>query len=132
MAPNGQPWPLQSGYVTRYPKLNTSGLSTVTVDNSQNDSNVFVKLTSLSGEKSFPVRTFFIRAREKFTLKSVTSGLYDVRYLDLTTQHLWRTEEFDLTEVHEAGETNFSNMILTLYKVPYGNMQIYDLSEEGF
>ena len=30
VAPNGSPWPINSGYVTRYPQLNSEGLSSVT------------------------------------------------------------------------------------------------------
>ena len=83
-APNGEAWPLTAGYVKGYKKLNTKGLSSVTVDNSQNNSNVFVKLVSLSGAKSFPARQFFIPANSKFTVNKVTSGNYDVRYRDLS------------------------------------------------
>lgn len=41
-APNGQPWPNTSDYIKGYDQLNSIGLSTVTVDNSKNDSDVFV------------------------------------------------------------------------------------------
>lgn len=48
-APNDEVWPVVAGYVRGYPRLNWKGLSQVTVDNRQNDSDVFVKLVSLSG-----------------------------------------------------------------------------------
>ena len=39
-APNGQPWPASAGYVPGYQRLHADGLSTVRIDNSQNDSDV--------------------------------------------------------------------------------------------
>jgi hypothetical protein len=43
-APNGQPWPVSAGYIKGYKRLHSDGLSTVKIDNSRNDSDVFVKL----------------------------------------------------------------------------------------
>ncbi len=41
---NGVPFPTKSGYLKGYPALSWGGYSNVTVDNSQNNSDVFVKL----------------------------------------------------------------------------------------
>lgn len=60
-APNGQPWPTTAAYVRGYQQLHSGGLSTVTVDNSQNDSDVFVKLVSLDGPNAYPVRVFLFQ-----------------------------------------------------------------------
>jgi hypothetical protein len=62
-APNGNPWPATADYVAGYPHTHTDGYSKVTIDNSQNDSDVFVKLVSLDSPEAFPVRVFFIPAR---------------------------------------------------------------------
>jgi|SRR3990172_4983534 len=131
-APNDQPWPTTAGYVSGYRRLHIDGLSTVTVDNSQNDSDVFVKLVSLDGPQAYPVRTFFIPARGSYTLNKVTAGNYDVRYRDLTTGRLSRSEAFILEEVPTYNGTQFSNITMTLYKVLHGNMQTYGLSEAEF
>lgn len=131
-APNGEDWPVSAGYVKGYKKLNTNGLSSVTVDNSQNDSNVYVKLVSLSGVKSYPARQFFIPANGKFTVNKVTSGNYDVRYRDLSDGGLSRSESFNLKETKNGSGVQFSNITMTLYKVKNGNMQTYGLSETEF
>ena len=47
MAPNSEPWPSFAGYIKGYQQLHTDGFSTITIHNSQNDSDVFVKLVSL-------------------------------------------------------------------------------------
>ncbi len=54
------------------------GRSSVTVDNSRNDSDVFVKLVVLDGAQAFPVRQFYILAFGSFTVHSVTARGYDV------------------------------------------------------
>lgn len=131
-APNGEPWPVSAGYLNNYPRIHANGLSTVTVDNSQNDSDVFVKLVSLDGPNAFPVRVFFIPAFGQFTLKKVTPGSYDIRYQDLSSGGLSRSEAFSLEETATYDGTQFSNITMTLYKVQNGNMQTYGLSEAEF
>lgn len=130
--PNGEEWPLQSGYVKGFQVLYMDGLSTVTIDNTQNDSDVFVKLVSLDGENSYPIRTIMIRARDQFTLNKVRAGNYDVRYRDLDSGILSRTDPFNLQEVFTYDGTQYSNITMTLYKVGNGNMQTYKISESEF
>lgn len=131
-APNGQPWPAGPGYVSGYEKQHKNGLSTVTVNNSRNDSDVFVKLVSLDGANAYPVRQFYIPAKGTFTLNKVTAGSYDIRYRDLDSGSLSRSEAFSLEEISTEGGTRFSNITMTLYKVRNGNMQTYGLSEAEF
>lgn len=132
LAPNGSPWPGFASYINGYEVLHNDGLSTVTVDNSQNDSDVFVKLVSLSGSQAYPVRQFYIPAFGKFTVDKVTAGSYDVRYRDLSNGGLSRSEPFSLEETATYNGTQYSNITMTLYKVLNGNMQTYGLSESEF
>lgn len=119
-------------YVRGYQQLHADGLSTVTVDNSRNDSDVFVKLVSLDGPQAYPVRQFFIPGFGNFTIKNVTAGSYDVRYRDLSNGGLSRSEAFLLEEMPTPNGIQFSKLSLTLYKVQNGNMQTYGLSESEF
>ncbi len=131
-APNGQSWPVSAGYVNGYQHLHANGLSSVTVDNSRNNSDVFVKLVSLDSARAYPVRHFFIPAFGSFTLHNVTAGSYDIRYRDLGNGGLSRSEAFGLEEIPTYNGTQFSNISITLYKVQHGNMQTYGLSETEF
>lgn len=131
-APNGRPWPISAAYIRGYQRLHTNGFSTVTIDNAQNDSDVFVKLVSLDGPQAYPVRQFFIPAFSSFTLKKVTAGSYDIRYRDLSSGGLSRSEAFNLKETPTYNGTQFSSMTMTLYKVQNGNMQTHELSETEF
>lgn len=132
VTPSGKPWPVFAGYVSGYRQTNADGLSSVTIDNGQNDSDVFVKLVSIDSTSNYPVRQFYIPAYQQFTLKKVTSGEYDIRYRDLNSGALARSEAFFLEEsVTDAG-TQFSNLTMTLYKVQNGNMKTFGLTESEF
>lgn len=112
--------------------LNAGGLSTVTVDNSQNNADVMVKLVALGASTAYPVRQFYIPAGFRFTLENIQAGDYDIRYRDLSTGQLARSDPFTLEELEVADGTQYSNMTLTLYKVSNGNMQTHDLAEADF
>jgi hypothetical protein len=76
-APDGHPWPTSASYLLGEKQHETNGLSTVTVDNSQNDSDVLVKLFAIDAIKPLALRTFFIPKHETFTLNKVSPGNYD-------------------------------------------------------
>lgn len=131
-APNGSSWPSSAGYIAGYRLIKNNGLSIVTVDNSRNASDVFVKLVSLDGAQAYPVRQFYIPAFDSFTLNNVTAGSYDIRYRDLGNGGLSCSESFNVEEISTDDEIQYSNMTMTLYKVKNGNMQTYGLSEAEF
>ncbi len=131
-APNGQPWPVASGYLAGYEMLNDGGLSEITVDNSTNDTDMFVKLFSLDGATAQPVRSFFVRARSRFTLVRLTTGTYDVRYRNLANGALLRTPALILEEVRSDRGTQHSTPSVRLYQPGEGAMQTYALVEADF
>ena len=123
----------KAGYLRSEEKLlATGGLSKVTVDNSDNDADVLVKLVSISGPKAFPVRVFYLPRGQRFTMNEVKAGRYDVRYLERWTGALARSEPFDIEEIEVSNGTRFSNMTMTLYKVQNGNMQTYPIGADEF
>jgi hypothetical protein len=132
-APNGAEWPTQSGYVARYQRLNTNGLSRITIDNRQNDTDVFVKLIHHKSEHDrIAVRLFFVRARDQFRINSIRQGKYDIRYQDLTSGVISKSDPFSLEERAVAGATEYSDFTLTLYLVQNGNMHMEIISEAEF
>jgi hypothetical protein len=131
-ADNGAPFPKVSSYIEGYGVQLTDGYSSVIVDNLQNNSDVFVKLFTLDVIDPYPVRVFFIRAGETFKIENVKAGNYDVRYRDLDSGKLSRTEPFSLEEIEYSQGIEFSEITLTLYKVFDGNMQTYTISENEF
>lgn len=131
-APNGEMWPSNAAYIKGYKKLHTDGLSSVTIDNTQNDSDVFVKLVSISGNNASSVRHFFIPATDRFTVNKVRSGNYDIRYRDLDSGTLAKSETFMLQQKSTPDGIQYSNITMTLYKVRDGNMRTYTISEAEF
>ncbi|CAG2129172.1 J domain-containing protein [Cupriavidus plantarum] len=117
LTPKGEPWPERSGYVPGYPVLNTDGLSMVTIDNTRNKFDVFLKLVALDTTRPLPVRTSYVRSGTSFTMENIAPGSYDVRYRSLDTGEIFRSERFDLKEIQEATGTSFAKNILTLYSV---------------
>jgi len=131
-APNGRPWPGSAGYIKGYPIDNDGGYSEVTVDNGQNDSDVFVKLVSLDDVTAFPVRQFYIPAGSRFKMGKVTAGKYDIRYRDLNSGGLSRSESFEVEETRTDNGVQYGSLTMTLYKVQDGNFQTYDLADGEF
>jgi hypothetical protein len=131
-APNGSAWPATAAYIPGYPRLNTSGNGEITVDNTQSDTDVFVKVMVLSDPRPKAVRHFFIPGGQSFTAKGMRPGQYDVRYQSLSSGALQKTESFDLTEVDTAEGTQYKTMRMTLYKVRDGNMRTTSISEDEF
>jgi hypothetical protein len=93
---------------------------------------VFVKLVAINGFESYPVRVFFIPAFSQFTINSIRAGLYDIRYRDLDSGSLSKSESFILQEIETYDGVEYSNFTMTLYKIQNGNMQTYGLSEGEF
>jgi hypothetical protein len=132
ISPLGNLWPQSAAYVKGYKVLAQPGLSTVTIDNTSNDNDVFVKLMSLDFGAPMPARHFFIPSHSQFTLKNVMAGNYDIRYKDLDSGQLARSESFTLEETPSYNGTTYSNLRMTLYKVRNGNMQTYGIGEADF
>ena len=131
-APNGERWPAHSGYIAGYGQMNQGGLSEITVDNTHNDIDMFVKLVSLDGTSPAPVRTFFVSARSRFTLAALTTGTYDLRYRNLASGGLARSPALILEEVTTARGTQHSALTVKLYQSADGSLQAYALGDADF
>jgi len=134
--PKGHRWPQVAQLLRGFPYLNVEGHSTVTVDNSDGDSDVLIKLVSIGGAKAYPVRTAFIPATSRLTFDKLTPGSYDIRYRDLDDGTLTRTEAFDVDE-HKLRDARgagveYTTLSFTLYKVRDGNAQSFPLAESEF
>ena len=78
VAPNGEPWPAESGYLPAYPMGNQGSGMQISVDNSGNSSPVLVKVVDL--ERAVTVRHLYVLAHEAMTIDQLTVGRYEVRY----------------------------------------------------
>jgi hypothetical protein len=94
VAPNGAPWPDYAAYITGYEVLKTQGQASITVDNSDGDSDLFAKLVSLEPKGALVARCFFVPAHSRFVLANVSGGIYDIRFRQLASGALWRSAYF--------------------------------------
>ncbi|EIL88256.1 heat shock protein DnaJ-like protein [Rhodanobacter fulvus Jip2] len=133
LAPNGRSWPITEGYIKGVPQKYTNGYSEITIDNGQNEGDVFVKVVSIpQGAKAFPIRQFFVPAHGSFVVKKIRAGTYDVRYQDLDTGAKSGSPSFELTETSVPGGIEYTHYELTLYTVANGNMKMRPLADDEF
>ena len=66
-APSGFPWPTTAAYIQGFEILNVGGLSSITIDNSRKEHDVFVRVVVHTVQGNFPVRQFYIPAFGSFT-----------------------------------------------------------------
>jgi hypothetical protein len=140
LAPNGLPWPAQTGYFTGLDRLDTGGNSVVTIDNRQTTSNKWVRIFEHHTNRI--ARNFFLRAGDQFMMDDFSPGEYDVRYLDLTFGGCRESEPFALSEHEERDPPDANGQIrvwavgttfdLTLYTVAVGNTRSHEISAARF
>ncbi len=81
VAPSGDPWPEESGYLPGYPVGNSGSEMQVLIDNSANASPVFVKLYDLDRRSN--VRHAYVLAHANFLIDKLSAGKYEVRYQNI-------------------------------------------------
>jgi len=81
VAPNGEPWPAQSGYVDGFTVGNKGEDMQLTLDNGGNASAVFIKVYDL--ERHANVRYAFVQAHDKLVVDQLSNGKYEIRYQNI-------------------------------------------------
>lgn len=116
-APNGSIWPTLAAEIPGYPIDRDDGKSIVVVDNSHNPADVFVKLVSLDDFPAKPVRHVYVPALATFECKNLRKGKYELRYQDLDSGLMSRSDAFEVVEMKTDRTVNFSLMKITLPKI---------------
>lgn len=80
-APNGNPWPNESAYITGYPLIYGRGKHQLYIDNALNSSDVYAQLWQEGINE--PLRHFFIPERSYLILTQLDAGNYTIRYQQL-------------------------------------------------
>ena len=80
-APNGEPWPQESGYVEGFPVGNQGKDMQIVLDNSVNVSPVLVKVYDL--ERRSNVRHVYVLPNQSLTVENLAAGKYEVRYQNI-------------------------------------------------
>jgi hypothetical protein len=128
----GYPFPSTTGYIKGYQVKAKTGRSTVTIDNSRGNFDVFIKLFTLSSERPQTIRAFLVKQGQEFTVENVTRGTYDVRLRNLSSCDLFRTPKFKLTEEKMSTSIRVSRQKFTMYPVIGGRMKLVKIRENDF
>jgi curved DNA-binding protein CbpA len=81
VAPNGEPWPTRSGYVSGFPVANKGQDMELSLDNSNNAFPVFIKVYDL--ERHANVRYVFVQAHDRHIVDELATGRYEIRYQNI-------------------------------------------------
>lgn len=81
VAPNGEPWPAQSGYLDGFPVGNQGAEMQIRVDNTGNGSPVLVKVYDLDRRSN--VRHVYLLANDALLVDNLAAGKYEVRYQNI-------------------------------------------------
>jgi len=81
VAPNGEPWPVKSGYMEGFPVGNRGDDMQLTLDNAGNASAVFVKVYDMDRHSN--VRYAYVQAHDKLLVDKLLNGKYEIRYQNL-------------------------------------------------
>lgn len=110
-APNGNPWPQESGYLAGYPMIQGQNNHQLYVDNIHNSSDVYAELTQQG--QTQPLRYFFIKERSYLILNKLDSGFYTIRYRQLDAG-----EELLSEPIQISGKTKEATIYLQRGKAP--------------
>lgn len=81
VAPNGEAWPAESGYLTGYPVANEGADMEISLDNAANPSPVLVKVYDVARRAT--VRHVYLRPNDSLTVDKLAAGRYEVRYQNI-------------------------------------------------
>lgn len=81
VAPNGEAWPQQSGYVDGFAVANHGADMQLTLDNAKNASPVFIKVYDM--DRHANVRYVYVRAHDKMLVDQLAMGKYEIRYQNI-------------------------------------------------
>lgn len=98
-APNGSPFPKDSGYIQGYPVITGMGQSIIIADNVRNSSDVFGQLYEKNSQHA--LRTFFLNERSQLELKQLDAGEYFIRYHQLDDGEYLDSESISITRSGE-------------------------------
>lgn len=129
-APNGKPWPTRAAYVGQITRAN--GYSTITIDNTKGNSNIYIKLARPSDGKSSGIREAYIPAGSTFKMNKIEPGTYVVKYKNIKNGCNSKSDPFNVEQIQTAQGVQYSDISLTIYTMLNGNMDFERLPENAF
>ena len=132
MAPNQTPFPESTSYLSGYEIRNNQGSSSLHVDNTKNDNDVYLKLLSVENKKLAVVRHVLIKGKTDFKIENLSAGQYEIQYLDLVAGLAGRSVVFSVSEEKTAFGVKSSSLGVKLKTTANGVMGVEDVSIDEF
>ena len=129
--PDGRPW----GQVAKVMTVaeNRSGLSSLTLDNSRNSQDLYVKLArSLDQSTRNFAREAFIPAHQQLVLQHLAVGNYVIKMMDVASGCAQVSPVLNIEENRTSSGIEYSNHSMTFYPVVNGNTHLSKLSASNF
>lgn len=125
--------PEVTGYIPETQILENTGKSTLNIQNSKNESDVYLKLLSHKDGKVGVARHLFVKAGSDFTMDTLSPGKYEIQYIDLKIGKGGRSEVFEVTEGKNAlGLDEFCRLSVRLKTEMNGTLPVEKVSLEEF
>lgn len=105
-APNGEPWPVDSGPINGYALLAVDGLSTITIDNTGNSEAIYLKLVQMPNDQI--VRQLYIAEHDSYTIPQIDAGTYVLRYKALGSPKSFESESIVLQQSEDSFGSHYS------------------------
>lgn len=121
--PNGDRWPTVTDYLVSSEHGSGDGCD-LTVDNGMSDSDKFVRVYDHHLATPLAVRAFLVKAGDQFTAEHLVPGGYDIRFEDLDSGVISKSEVLSLYRTTDPdGAVIFHDKHVTLYKIRYSTKQ---------
>lgn len=132
-APNGVAFPITSSYISGYELGKNDGQSSLMVNNSKNANDVYLKLISIEGNKQSTVRHVLIKGKTDFKIENLSTGKYEIQYLDLVAGLAGKSEEFAVEETKtDLGTTKTTSLSVNLQQATNGVLRVQNISIDEF
>lgn len=132
-APNGAAFPTETSYVSGYEVRKNDGISTLLVNNTKNDNDVYLKLISIENNKTTTVRHLFVKGKTEFKIENLSTGKYEIQYMDLAAGLVGRSIVFSMEESkNELGLSKGTNLGVNLRTAVNGVLNVENVSLDEF
>lgn len=127
--PLGTEWPMISSHMSGYPIKNLGGLSSISINNTKNDSDVFVVLLDSAKQ---PIRHIFIKNYDSYKISNIKKGKYYLLFQYLKHGSFQISELIDIQEIKSSSSIKYSDLRISMAKVKGGNFRTNDINADEF
>ena len=131
-APNGKAFPETSAYLTGYEIGKNTGSSSLLVNNTKNDNDVYLKLISIEDNKVSVARHVLIKGKTEFKIENLSVGTYEIQYMDLVAGLVGKSVVFSVEETQTLLGTKSSTLGVNLKTATNGVLKVESVSIDAF